>query len=127
MAAYFLARMASHLNKKVQPLTSEVEQALQAYAWPGNVRELEHVIQRAVIVCKGDRIRVVDLEVGSRGAATVEDFVSLEEHERRYIQEVLARTGWRIRGAEGAAAVLGLHEATLRSRMKKLGISREGA
>ncbi len=127
LAAYFLARMASHLNKKVQPLTWEVEQALQAYAWPGNVRELEHVIQRAVIVCKGDRIRVEDLEVGSRGTGAVEDFVSLEEHERRYIQEVLARTGGRIRGAEGAAAVLGLHEATLRSRMKKLGISREGA
>ena len=127
LATYFLARMAAHLNKKVQPLTPEVERALQAYAWPGNVRELEHVIQRAVIVCKGERIQVGDLEVVDRSGKGVEEIVSLEEHERRYIREVLARTGWRIRGAQGAAALLGIHEATLRTRMKKLGIIRGDA
>ena len=60
-------------------------------------------------------------------ARSTEERVTLEEHERRYILQVLDDTGWVIGGARGAAAVLGLHEATLRSRMKKLGIVRPQA
>jgi transcriptional regulator with GAF, ATPase, and Fis domain len=50
--------------------------------------------------------------------------LSLEEHERRYICEVLDRVGWVIGGQGGAATLLQLHESTLRNRMKKLGIER---
>ncbi len=49
---------------------------------------------------------------------------TLEEVEREYIIEILERTHWRISGEAGAAGVLGMNPATLRSRMKKLGISR---
>jgi transcriptional regulator with GAF, ATPase, and Fis domain len=50
--------------------------------------------------------------------------VTLDEIERQYIVKVLDQTGWVIKGGNGAAQILGLHEATLRSRMKKLGIQR---
>ena len=46
------------------------------------------------------------------------------QHDRRYINQVLERTGWVIKGAKGAAAILGLPVSTLRSRMEKLGIRR---
>jgi transcriptional regulator with GAF, ATPase, and Fis domain len=49
---------------------------------------------------------------------------SLAETERREIEGTLARCGWRIRGAGGAAERLGLKPTTLESRMKKLGIER---
>jgi len=126
LAAYFTERMAAHLNKRVAQLTPEALDLLRAYDWPGNVRELEHAVRRAVIVCRGPSVRASDilLEFGKAGDSPTaeEETVSLEEHERRYIQEVLEKTGGIIKGPRGAAALLGLHEATLRSRMKKLGI-----
>ncbi len=126
LAAYFTERMAAHLNKNVTDLTPEALSLLYAYDWPGNVRELEHAIQRAVIVCRGSVIRPEDilLEAGKTGGGPVEEIVTMEEMERRHIREALERTGWVIRGPRGAAALLGLHESTLRSRMKKLNIFR---
>jgi transcriptional regulator with GAF, ATPase, and Fis domain len=48
--------------------------------------------------------------------------VPFEEHERRYLQRVLARTSGKIYGADGAAAMLGLPPTTLQSKLKKLGL-----
>lgn len=50
----------------------------------------------------------------------------LRDLERRHIVETLERTGWRVSGDKGAAALLGLKPTTLESRMKKLGIRRPG-
>lgn len=50
---------------------------------------------------------------------------TLEEVERDYILRVLETVNWRISGPKGAARILGLNASTLRSRMKKLGVSRE--
>jgi len=130
LAVYFMQRMAAHVNKEgVTQFTPGALSVLQAHDWPGNVRELEHVVQRAVIVCSESAIRVEDIALGSGEveAAPSEELLTLEEHERRYVRQVLTRTGWRIRGPQGASAVLGLHEATLRGRMKKLGIRRVDA
>ena len=129
LASYFMQRMAAHMNKEVRRLTPEALSVLQGYDWPGNVRELEHAVQRAVVVCPGSAIGAQDitLGLGKREEGLAKERLTLEELERRYIREVVEETGWRIRGPDGAAAVLGLHEATLRSRMKKLGIQRGDA
>jgi transcriptional regulator with GAF, ATPase, and Fis domain len=58
------------------------------------------------------------------GPAREEAFPTLEEVERAYIHEVLEARNWRVSGPKGAARILGLNPSTLRSRMKKLGISR---
>ncbi|MDE2700896.1 MAG: sigma 54-interacting transcriptional regulator, partial [Gemmatimonadota bacterium] len=136
LAEFFKHRMATHLNKQIEPLAVEVIEVLQAYDWPGNVRELEHTIQRAVTVCDGSQIEVGDLGMyGSQikgsvpgGKKTIFDpdgeAVPLDEHDRRYILEVLKSTNYRIYGAKGAATLLGLPPSTLYSKMKKLGIKR---
>jgi transcriptional regulator with GAF, ATPase, and Fis domain len=49
---------------------------------------------------------------------------TLEELERGHILEILQQTGWRIEGPKGAAAILGLHPSTLRSRMLRLGLKK---
>jgi transcriptional regulator with GAF, ATPase, and Fis domain len=54
----------------------------------------------------------------------IADSDKLVDVERRHIQAVLAKTGWRITGKNGAAEILGLKRTTLQSRMKKLGIQR---
>jgi formate hydrogenlyase transcriptional activator len=128
LALFFLQRAAAHLGRPSPRLSTEAISVLEGYAWPGNVRELEHVIMRAVIACREPILGTEYLTLG-RGAADgpVLPQETLSEHERRYLLEVLEHTGWIIRGPRGAAQWLGLHESTLRSRMRKLGIQRPGA
>jgi DNA-binding NtrC family response regulator/ligand-binding sensor domain-containing protein len=126
LALSFLGPMAAHLDKPVSGLSNAAEAMLMAYDWPGNVRELQHAMERAVVVCRGQTIEVEDLSLdrGPPGEPTLAQHVTLEEHERRYIHAVLQDTGGRIAGPQGAAAILGLPESSLRYRMKKLGIQR---
>ena len=126
LAEFFKTRMATHLNKQIKPLTVEVIAVLQAYPWPGNVRELEHTIQRAVIVCQGSQIEVADIGFinSSDPVVTDREIVPLAEFERDYILKVLKATKWKIKGADGAATLLGLPPSTLYTKMKKLGIKR---
>ncbi|MBI2505662.1 MAG: sigma 54-interacting transcriptional regulator [Candidatus Latescibacteria bacterium] len=136
LAAQFIEPIAVHLAKQIRPLSPRILELLHAYPWPGNVRELEHVLQRAVIVCQGPEIRPSDLALGELGALLPDpshangqadgngQVYLMEEIERRHIQSVLEKTGWKIEGAKGAAGLLGMAPSTLRSRMQKLGISR---
>jgi DNA-binding NtrC family response regulator len=126
LALYFLEGMAAHLQKPVKALSTEALEYLRSFDWPGNVRELQHVIQRAVIICRSNEIQVGDLAIESGviiPSAPIE-LGSMEAMERRYIQAALEKVGWVIGGKQGAAALLEMHESTLRSRMKKLGIER---
>jgi DNA-binding NtrC family response regulator len=84
-------------------------------------------VQRAVVVCRERVIQVGDLglDMGPAKGSTMEEIVTLEELERRYIREVLEKTRGVIKGPEGAAALLGLPASTLYFRMKKLGIERK--
>ena len=137
LSEYFKNRLAAHIGKQIAPLTVEVIEVLQACDWPGNVRELEHTIQRAVTVCDGLQIEVEDLGLyGSQIKGTVQDLkrrilpdqageiMPLHEFERDYILKVLKATKWKIKGADGAATLLGLPPSTLYTKMKKLGIKR---
>ena len=136
LAEYFKNRMATHLGTQIGALTPDIIEVLQSYDWPGNVRELEHLIQRAVIVCRGSQIKVEDLELyhsqikgtvleGNRSIFNQDrEVVPLEEFERRYLLEVLKATNYQITGAKGAATLLRLPPSTLYSKMKKLGIKR---
>jgi transcriptional regulator with GAF, ATPase, and Fis domain len=94
---------------------------LCSYSWPGNVRELRNVVERAMITATGPRLIVVP-----PAAVTGPKLQSakLTDVERAHIQSVLEITGWRIRGAAGAADRLGLKPTTLETRMAKLGLRR---
>lgn len=63
-------------------------------------------------------------EPRSGKATEVAEFPTLEEVERRHITAVLEAMNWRVSGPKGAASILGLNSSTLRSRIKKLSISR---
>ena len=66
-----------------------------------------------------------DIVLDFAGVDSTEEVVTLEEHERRYIQSVLEKTGWVIKGPHGTAALLRMPESTLRYRIKRLDIRRE--
>lgn len=102
-------------------------QRLRAHAWPGNVRELESVLRRAAILEDTDELQLEGFSAICRGnaPAVADEWPTLDESQRRYIQRVLTRCGGVIEGADGAAQLLGVRPSTLRSRMARLGISRE--
>jgi PAS domain S-box-containing protein len=125
LALAFVDRTCRRLGKPGLEIPRSVMEALQARDWPGNVRELQNLMEQAVLVSDGPTLRLpeqapFDLP-GLPGAASAR---SLEEVERRHIIEVLESAGWKLEGADGAAALLGLKPSTLRSRMQKLDIRR---
>ena len=140
LAAHFAERYAQHLRRPVPTIDDGVVAHLQAYAWPGNVRELEHVIQRAVLLCKDGVMRVEDLSLPSvappagdgelppaerrTGDADEATTPAEDVDEKQQIVEALQATHWRIYGVHGAAALLGMHPEKLRYRMQKYGLRR---
>jgi formate hydrogenlyase transcriptional activator len=96
-------------------------QALESYPWPGNIRELRNVIEHAMILSQG---KILDIHLPDRVSFETGAAGNLEEMERQHIVTVLKKTGWRVAGPGGAAAILGLKRTTLQAKMKRLGIYR---
>jgi len=119
----FVKELGARMGKAVDTVPRKTMEDMQRYPWPGNVRELRNVVERAMILSKGSTLQA---EVPSISGSLSAQPMTLEEVERRYILDVLNKTGWRIRGSGGAAEILGLKPTTLESRMAKLGIKRGG-
>jgi PAS domain S-box-containing protein len=143
---FLVNKFAPRVGKRLDGVSRETMWRLQEYPWPGNVRELENVLERAVILATGPTLEVApDLlsapanagpaearaqPEGSSSATSAapqapgQPLPRLETVERDHIVAVLRHTNWVITGPRGAATVLGLNPSTLRSRIKKLGITR---
>ncbi len=121
LAAALLQRHARRFEREAPPVGAEALRRLRAYSWPGNVRELENVLQRALVMSRGDELALPDDFDQAAAAPSKEDFA---EAQRRVIRDALAAAGGRIYGPDGAAMRLGLAPTTLRSKMDRLGIAR---
>ncbi|MEW6775888.1 MAG: sigma-54 dependent transcriptional regulator [Bdellovibrionota bacterium] len=124
IAQHFLREFAAREGKQVLGLSHPAAEKLLAYSWPGNVRELRNCIERAVALARFDQVTVDDLPEKIRnykGSQIVfaldkpEEFLPLEEVERRYILKVLEGVGG---NKSTAARILGLDRKTL---YRKLG------
>ncbi len=115
----FLEEFSSRMSKKITQVPRKTMEMLQRHAWPGNIRELRNVIEHSTIITTGDILRVPMLEQASPEALPVQ---TLADSERDHIVKALEKTGWRIKGLNGAATLLGLNPSTLYGRMRKLGI-----
>jgi formate hydrogenlyase transcriptional activator len=120
----FVEEFSRTFGKRIDEIPRENMAALQRHAWPGNIRELRNVVERAMIVATGPRLTIV-LTAPSSGPARRS--LKLSDVEKDHIRSVLESTGWRIRGADGAAERLGLRPTTLETRMAKLGLARPKA
>jgi PAS domain S-box-containing protein len=127
LARFLLDRFAARVGRRFDGIAPETLSRLLAYPWPGNVRELENVLERAVILATGPVLEIDREVLGPPPAETASAPAppsTLEDVEREHMLTVLRQTRWVIAGPRGAAAALGLHPNTLRSRLKKLGIAR---
>ncbi|HEY0708591.1 MAG TPA: sigma 54-interacting transcriptional regulator [Polyangia bacterium] len=138
---FFIERHARRCNKIIAQVPTETMQALLAYHWPGNIRELENLIERSVILSRGNTLEVPlgelrapvmltpGLEVLGQAHAyghAEEPRVggTLESFERDHILRTLEECHWVIAGPQGAAARLGMKRTSLQYKMQKLGITR---
>jgi len=121
LVSAFVGEFGTAFGKNITSIASESMDALRRYRWPGNVRELRNVIERAMIVAKGPKLRI---EPPGKAAAALAPRLTMKEVDSEHIHRVLEMTGWRIRGRNGAAEMLGVKPTTLESRMAKLGIRR---
>jgi DNA-binding NtrC family response regulator len=127
LAKHFLDQVCAESGKKVHGFTDEAIETLQRYDWPGNVRELQNCIERAVLLGKGDMVRVEDLPTSlavSRpmaleplGQRTLKQ--AMANPERQIILDVLEANQW---NRQATAEALGVNRTTLYKKMKKLGL-----
>jgi formate hydrogenlyase transcriptional activator len=120
----FLEELSAISGKHFDTISPTNMDTLVRYAWPGNIRELRNMIERAMILATGPKLEI-EVPQGA-GIKALQSF-ALEEMEREHCLRVLDMTGWRVRGSDGAAEILGLKPTTLTSRMAKLGIRRRAS
>jgi formate hydrogenlyase transcriptional activator len=121
---HFVDQFNATFDRRFESIRTGDMTALQLYNWPGNIRELRNVVERAMILATGKEL-TIPLPEPTGGSRARSSSARLEDIERDHIRRVLDATGWRIRGAGGAADRLGLAPTTLESRMIRLGLSRQ--
>jgi transcriptional regulator with GAF, ATPase, and Fis domain len=139
LAIHFVELLVKELSCPKPSLTRTGIETLQSYDWPGNIRELRNVIERAVIFARGGAL---DFDLPVTGPST--DLTSFEpksarsdQAEPEYLTEsemrrrkrqnlftVLQKTGWKIKGVDGAAELLGVKPTTLISQIQQMGLKR---
>jgi PAS domain S-box-containing protein len=120
----FVDEFSKRFGKPVSSIDKDSLVDLQQHSWPGNVRELRNVVERAMIVAKPNGRLVIPLASAASPAAAAPKSSKLVDVEIAHMRSVLEASGWRIRGAGGAAERLGLKPSTLETRLAKLGMRR---
>jgi DNA-binding NtrC family response regulator len=123
LAQEILRSVCARMGKPEIQVSPAAEAMLLRYPWPGNIREMSNVLERAMVLQRGDCLEVPDLglENGHEAppAAGEHDLATMKEMERAHIERVLARTDGNV--AE-AAQILGMARRTLYDRIKALGL-----
>jgi len=120
LAEAFLAELAPRLGKATAGISDAAMEALAAYPWPGNVRELRNVVERGILLSKGEVIGPGDLPFSASDQELDADDLNLRRRllasERDFLAEALRRTGGVRRTA---AKLLGIDERNLAYYLKK--------
>jgi formate hydrogenlyase transcriptional activator len=137
LAKHFIEISVRELGCPKPRLTRAGIAKLENYHWPGNIRELRNVIERAIIISRGgaldfDLPATESALVQSRQVTHVRDnpepeFLTeaeMQRRERDNLLAILGKTHWKIKGADGAAELLGIKPTTLKARIKKMGLER---
>jgi two-component system, NtrC family, response regulator HydG len=127
LANHFLKIYADKQDKTILGLADPVIEGMLGYSWPGNIRELQNLMERSVLLAKGQVVTSLQLPSGlTKGNANriKNSFKSMTENEREHILSALEKCHWKINGKGGAAELLHLNASTLNSRIKKLGITK---
>ena len=133
LSAHYLQVFNEQTGRNIAEIDEMAMQAMQHYHWPGNVRELVNVIERAVVLCRENRITAADLPEklfanhehrahieAHLGGASLKS--ALTEPERHLIIQALEASGW---NRQKTARTLGINRTTLYKKMKRYDIDFE--
>ena len=121
----FLHYFVEKSGRSIKGFSRSGKARLTGYRWPGNIRELRNALERAVILAEGNEINSEDLPSPDSGFSndkpelTPGADATLEELEAEHLQRVLEKSG----SLQEAAATLGIDQATLYRKRKKLGLN----
>jgi transcriptional regulator with PAS, ATPase and Fis domain len=128
LVEHFMEAAREKTGRQVLHISRAAMQLLIDYDWPGNVRELENTIERALLLCTGERIEPADLPVRVRGLGNpgnncpklpesgIDLRAAVESYENDLIRQALDRTGW---NKNRAASLLKLNRTTLVEMLKR--------
>jgi len=126
LAEHFLTQFCRENNKPKKQLSKEALKILEGYSWPGNVRELRNIIERLVIMSRGNVIEVDDIPQDFEETMTQQASGTLREakhqFESNFIRQYLENNNWKI---TETARQLGIERTNLHRKMRQYGISRE--
>jgi len=134
LADHFLRKYNQETGRRIRGFTNQAVLALTEYRWPGNVRELKNVIERAVVLSRGEYLDIDDLTLSNLKTATDSvqllpvpqhfEPVSLSEMERRHVLATLKSTGW---NKSRAANILGIERSTLDRKIRRYELAGEAS
>ena len=127
LAHHFLSRYNGETGRKLRGFSPAAIQQLQQYRWPGNVRELRNVVERAVVLARGEYVDLEDLhlsnlatagDTGDLNPAIIGQYepMTLAEGEKRQIVAALNANDW---NKSRTAQILGIERSTLDRKIKK--------
>jgi len=121
LADKFLKEFSQKLGRDISGFDPAAASSLVSYNWPGNVRELQNVIERAVVLSRGDVITLKELP-GLKISDTelLDNLEKIADVEKAHINKILGRLNWNI---GKTAEILGIHRNTLRAKIKEYGLS----
>ena len=131
LVTHFLEKYSEENKRKVRDVTADAMRILMDYSWPGNVRELENTIERAVVLCTGDRIGPdllpdylrYPVQTDLPAMIVPADGLSLKDAVSRYERTMILQSLEMANGVQKRAAeLLQLKPSTLNEMMKRLGI-----
>src|SRR5512141_2427669 len=120
---HFIEKFNIEMGKEIRGISEGAVRILMGNDWPGNARELRNVIERAVVVTKGNIVTESDISLPSVPSDANHRTKSLEEIEKAHIRVVLNENQWNI---VRSAHALGIDRVTLYNKIKKFGLKKEG-
>ncbi len=128
LAAYFIESANKEYGRRIQGIDDGAIDELMKYSWPGNIRQLRSVIERAVILCEGERIGVDDImgELTKKKITSIKDIeipdegINIDELEKELMKKAMERSG---NVATRAAKLLGMSYKTFWYRWDKYGLA----
>jgi len=119
LVCHCVQKYAAGMGKRIETIPDETMSVLENWSWPGNIRELENMIERMVILTKGEVLAAPPPELDAPQELSRDD---LTEMEREHIIRILHDTNGVLSGENGAASRLGIKRTTLQSMLKRFGI-----
>lgn len=134
LAEFFLRKFNEETGRKLKGFSPRAMEELLRYRWPGNVREMKNVIERAVVLARGEYVDHDDLVLSTlKTAGDTEsgtsaqlfgtyEAVSLADVEREHILRTLNATGW---NKSRSASILGIERSTLDRKIRRYDLIKE--